>query len=76
MKKCSDCKVDMIEDTNIHTDYVGGRTMDERIYLDYEDEENGTKLLFGDKKISKKKIKARVCPKCGKVELYIDIKEE
>ena len=76
MKQCSDCKVDMIEDTSIHTDYVGGTSFDERIYLDYEDEEHGTKLLLSKKKISKKQIKARVCPKCGKVELYVDIKGE
>lgn len=75
MKQCSDCKVDMIEEASIHTDYVGGASFEERIYLDYTDEENGTKMLFSKQKISKKQIKARVCPKCGKVELYVSINE-
>ena len=75
MKKCSDCNETMIEEASIHTDYVGGTSFEERIYLDYADEENGTKMLFSKQKISKKQIKARVCPKCGKVELYVSINE-
>ena len=73
MKKCSDCNIDMVEQTNLHTDYVGGVKFEEQIYLDYEDEENGTKPLFSNTKITKKRLKSRVCPKCGKVELYIDL---
>jgi len=72
MKTCSDCNVLMIEDTNIHTDYVGGVDFETQIYVDYADEENGRKMLFGNKKISIKRVKARVCPNCGKVELYIE----
>ena len=67
MKKCSDCNIDMVEQTNLHTDYVGGVKFEEQIYLDYEDEENGTKPLFSNTKKKKKRLKARVCPKCGKV---------
>ena len=74
MKKCTDCNVIMIEDTNLHTDYVGGVKFEEQIYLTYGDEQNGTKPLFGSNKISTKRVKARVCPNCGKVELYIDLK--
>ena len=73
MKMCSDCNIPMIEDTNLHTDYVGGVSFEEQIYLDYNDEINGTKMLFSDKKISKKRLKARVCPNCGKVEMYVDL---
>jgi len=73
MKKCSDCNIEMIENTSLHTDYIGGVKYEEQIYLDYEDEENGSKPLFSDKKISIKRVKARICPKCGKVELYVDI---
>ena len=74
MKKCSDCNVEMIEDTNLHIDYVGGVKFEEQIFLDYKDDENGHKMLFGNKKVSKKRVKARVCPNCGKVELYVDLK--
>ena len=73
MKKCSDCNIEMVEQTNLHTDYVGGVKHEEQIYLDYEDEENGFKIPFSNKKISKKRVKARVCPKCGKVEFFIDL---
>lgn len=74
MKKCEDCNVEMIEDTNFHTNYVGGVSFEEQVFLDYDDEINGSKVLFSNKKISKKRIKARVCPNCGKVELYVDLK--
>ena len=75
MKICKDCNVEMIEDTNIHTDYVGGVDFETQIYLDYADDENGSKMLFSNKKVSRKKVKARVCPKCGKVELYVDLEK-
>lgn len=73
MKKCNDCNIEMVDDTNLHTDYVGGVSFKEQIFLDYNDEINGSKQLFGNKKISKRRIKARVCPNCGKVELYVDL---
>ena len=76
MKKCNECNVEMLNGESIHTDYVGGVSFDQQIFLDYEDEKNGTKLLFSNKKYSKKRIKARVCPKCGKVELYVNLEED
>ena len=75
MKRCSDCNIEMVENTNLHTDYVGGVKFEEQLYLDYDDEINGSKMLFSNKKVSKRRIKARVCPACGKVELYVDINE-
>lgn len=73
MKKCKDCNVEMIECSSLHTDYVGGVKFEEQILLDYDDEKNGTKMLFSNKKVSKKRLKARVCPSCGVVELYVDL---
>ena len=70
MKKCSDCDVLMIEDTSLHTDYVGGASFDERIYLSYTNPDK-SKGLFGWYN-SIERVKARVCPKCGKVELFVD----
>lgn len=29
MKKCSECNTEMIEDTSLHTDYVGGVSFEE-----------------------------------------------
>jgi ssDNA-binding Zn-finger/Zn-ribbon topoisomerase 1 len=76
MKKCSDCNVEMIEKTNLHTDYVGGTRIEEEIYLDYADEENGFNVLFSNEKKSIRRVKARLCPQCGKVELFVDLNEK
>ena len=62
VKKCSDCDVIMIGETDLHTDYIGGARFDEQIYLDLEIIKKGPR-----------RVKARVCPVCGKVELYIDL---
>lgn len=34
---------------------------------------NGINMLFNNKKMSKKRVKARVCQSCGLVELYVDL---
>ena len=60
MKKCSDCNVEMINDTSIHTDYVGGSSFEECIYLT---------VMYRPAL----RVKARVCTNCGKVELYVDV---
>ena len=65
MKKCNDCNIEMIENTNLHTDYVGGISFEEQIYLSFVNE-----------RIITKRVKARACQKCGKVELYIDLNKE
>lgn len=76
MKKCSDCNIEMIEETSLHTNYIGGAHYDEQIYVDFEDEKNGHKELLSDRKMSRKRVKARVCPECGKMELFIDLNEK
>ena len=65
----------MIEDASIHTDFIGGGSVKNELFLTYDDEEHGTKPLFGNKKISTRRVEARVCPNCGKVELYVDLNE-
>ena len=70
MKKCSDCNVEMIEETNIHTDYVGGITFEEQIYITYVDGISTGKNLLGKEKEKKhyttERVKARICPNCKK----------
>lgn len=73
MKKCNDCNIEMIENTDLHTDYVGGIDYEEQIYVDYSQGEKDVKSLFGVSNRIIKRVKARVCPKCGKVELYVDL---
>ena len=76
MKKCNDCNIEMVEGLNLHTDYVGGASMEDRIYIEYYDEKHGEKRLFSDEKVSIRRVKGRVCPNCGKVELYVDLIEK
>lgn len=76
MKKCNDCNIEMINGEGLHTDYVGGVSFEEQIFLDYKDEEHGSKMLFSKEKYSTKRVMARVCPKCGKVELYVDLNND
>lgn len=80
MIKCERCNVEMKEDASIHTDYVGGYSFEEQIYITYNDGSVITKNVFGKEKekdkYDSKQVKCRFCPKCGKVELYIDLNSE
>lgn len=75
VKKCSDCNIEMLDNCILEGQHpfeigVDGRT---DISLHIPTGEKGS--LFGipfDKK-AKAKIKARLCPNCGKVEFYIDM---
>lgn len=74
MKKCSDCNVEMIEGwiEGQHPFEIGvdGRT-DISVHI-----KTGEKRKFLGLEIDStisKKLKARICPKCGKVETYIEI---
>lgn len=50
------------------------------IYITYNDGSVITKNVFGKEKekdkYDSKQVKCRFCPKCGKVELYIDLNSE
>ncbi len=76
MVKCERCNVEMIEETNLHTDYVGGVSFEEQIYLTYVNGKTVSKGLFGKEKErdnnTTKRVKARVCSNCGKIELFVD----
>jgi len=77
MKKCNECNVEMIKNTNLHTDYVGGVSFEEQIYLSFVNGVDKVKNIFGKEKEKNnyvtKRVNARVCPNCGKVELFVDI---
>ena len=81
MRKCEKCEIEMLK-ADLH-----GEPFD--IDLDKEINDfsiryiNGTKEvkgIFGKTKekenFCESKLNAAVCPKCGKVELYIDASEE
>ena len=74
MKKCSECNVEMIEDWVIdgqHPFELGadGRT---DISVHVPTNEEGSFLGIKYDKTIELDLKARVCPKCGKVELYVN----
>ena len=73
MKVCRDCNVEMMEAT-----YYGYPRF---IDMDHEIDRFEIRIKTGEKKsflgikydsVIKAKLKARVCPNCGKVENYID----
>ena len=66
MKKCTDCDVEMSEGYGIRVDEPKSVDNEYRIYIT-----NNEKEYFG-KRISENEVKCRICPKCGKIELYIN----
>lgn len=75
MKKCSDCNVEMIDNCRIvgqHPFEIGpdGRT---RFFIHIPTGEQDS--FMGIKYNKEKRIEpsVRICPKCGKIELYVDI---
>lgn len=63
-KKCSECNVEMIEKYGIRPgEYAEGFTK-KFIYITTSDH-------YG-KKVSRKSVKCRICPNCGKIEMFID----
>lgn len=74
MKKCTDCNVEMIENARIEGQHpfevgVDGKT---RISIHIPTGEQGSFLGLKYNKENKIEPSVRVCPSCGKIELYID----
>lgn len=66
MKKCIECNVDMKENYGIRPGRHATGHTDRFLYIVGNDNDH-----FGIK-ISHDWIKCRICPKCGKIELYLD----
>ena len=78
MKKCSECNIDMINNCVIEGQHpfelgVDGRT---DISIHVPTNEKGSFLGIKYDKTFDLNLKARVCPKCGKVELYVDLSDK
>ena len=74
MKKCNECNTKMIDNCVIegqHPFEIGadGRT---DISIHIPTNEKGSFLGINYDKTIDLNLKSRVCPKCGKVELYVD----
>lgn len=66
MKKCKDCNVEMLEDLGIRADEQTSIDNMFRLYIIKKPRD------YYGKRISKDEVKCRICPECGKVELYIN----
>ena len=79
MKKCSECNCDMIDDCKIkgQLSFEVGMNGVSRISIEIPTGEM-KKSIFGFQynEMDIHELKARVCPECGKTELYIDIKKQ
>lgn len=73
MKKCKDCNVEMIDSAKIFESGVDGSS---NIFISFVNGKKEVKNIFGNIKEKEircnKELKARICPKCGKVEFYIN----
>ena len=66
MKKCIDCNIEMIEKYGIRPgEHATGHT-DHFLYLVKDDNQH-----YGIK-LNQKWVRCRICPNCGKIELFID----
>lgn len=76
MKKCSECDVEMLDGRL----YGKPRRMDmdhdiNKFYVDVQTGQSTSFLGFEMEATRKARLMAKVCPICGKVELYIDTTE-
>lgn len=77
MKKCSDCNVEMIDNCTIsgHQPLKVGMEGKTNIFVQVPTGEVGDFLGISLDMSSNVQFKARICPKCGKMELYINPNE-
>lgn len=68
MKKCSDCNIEMIDSLGIRADEQVSIDNMFKLYIIKNPED------YYGRRVSEHEVKCRICPECGKVELYIDPK--
>lgn len=67
MKICSDCNVEMIEKLGIRADELNGIDNSFRLFITKNEDDYYVRRLERFEF-----VKCRICPKCGKVELYVN----
>lgn len=77
MKRCSDCNIEMIENVKISGQHPFEVGVDGRsdIYVHIPTGEKGSFLGIKYDQEAREKLLARMCPNCGKIELYVNIKK-
>ena len=78
MKKCSDCNVEMIDNCRVDGQHAFEIGEDGRsdLFLKISTGEKSSFIGIPFDVMNNYKIKARVCPKCGKVEMYVNLQEK
>lgn len=75
MKKCNECNLEMIEECRIKGthpyEYNVNKSVE--IYMHIPTGQKRNILGFQYDVTKPCKLKARICPKCGKVELYTEL---
>ena len=74
MKKCNDCNCDMIENCSINGKHPFEVDFKSRVDISVNIPAGRGTNIFGMpcEMSNRYALKARVCPQCGKVELYAD----
>ena len=77
MKKCNECNCEMIEDCKIKGKHPFEHNVNERvdIKISVPTCEKGTFLGIQYDITNQFGLKARICPKCGKIELYAKLND-
>ena len=78
MKKCSDCNVEMIEGCKIEGQHPFELGADGRTDISIHVPTGEKSKFFGITYdvTNRHELKARMCPKCGKIELYAVLTHE
>lgn len=74
MKKCSGCNVEMIENASVSGKlmYEVGNDAKSHIFINIPTGRKNSFLGLNVDETIREMLKARVCPNCGKVEMYVE----
>ena len=78
MKKCQDCNCDMIENCSISGKHPFEVDFNQRVDISVSIPTGQKKGFLGIpcETSNRYGLKARVCPQCGKIELYADFNQQ
>lgn len=78
MKKCNECNCDMIDNCSIKGKHPFEVDVKERVDISIHIPTGEKRSFFGiPYDVSNQyEVKARICPKCGKIELYAQLNND